>query len=127
MKKASGSIRIDLAQFREMEVFTQFSSDLDASTKEQLQYGKGLMELLKQPLCRPLSMHEQVITLCAATHKVMLDVEVKKIKEFQNQMLAYFERVHPEIGQEIEEKQVLTDELEERIAAAALEFKSKSR
>lgn len=72
-------------------------------------------------------MHEQVITLCAATHKVMLDVEVKKIKEFQNQMLAYFERVHPEIGQEIEEKQVLTDELEERIAAAALEFKSKSR
>mgnify|MGYP003278890596 CR=1 FL=1 len=127
MKKASGSIRIDLAQFREMEVFTQFSSDLDASTKEQLQYGKGLMELLKQPLCHPLSMHEQVITLCAATHKVMLDVEVKKIKEFQSEMLDYFERVHPEIGQEIEEKRVLTDDLAERIAAIALEFKNKSR
>ena len=72
MKKASGSIRIDLAQYREMEVFTQFSSDLDEATKEQLAYGKRLMELLKQPLGRPLSLHEQVITLCTATHKVML-------------------------------------------------------
>ncbi len=62
MKKASESIRIDLAQFREMEVFTQFSSGSDASTKEQLQYGKGLMELKAAALCRPLSMHEQVIT-----------------------------------------------------------------
>ena len=69
MKKAAGSIRIDLAQYREMEVFTQFSSDLDAATKEQLQYGRCLMELLKQPLCHPLSMAEQVITLCAATGK----------------------------------------------------------
>ena len=57
MKKAAGSIRIDLAQYREMEVFTQFSSDLDAITKEQLEYGKRLMELLKQPLCEPLSLH----------------------------------------------------------------------
>ncbi len=65
MKKAAGSIRIDLAQYREMEVFTQFSSDLDAVTKEQLQYGKGLMELLKQPLCEPMSLHEQVITPCS--------------------------------------------------------------
>ena len=64
MKKASGTIRIDLAQYREMEVFTQFSSDLDEMTKEQLAYGKRLMELLKQPLGRPLSMAEQVITLC---------------------------------------------------------------
>ena len=70
MKKAAGSLRIDLAQFREMEVFTQFSSDLDAITKEQLEYGKRLMELLKQPLSEPLSLHAQVITLCAATHKL---------------------------------------------------------
>ena len=62
MKKAAGTIRIDLAQYREMEVFTQFSSDLDDTTKEQLQYGKGLMELLKQPLCNPMSLAEQVIT-----------------------------------------------------------------
>ena len=64
MKKASGSIRIDLAQYREMEVFTQFASDLDDATKAQLQHGKALMELLKQPLSHPLSMHEQVLTLC---------------------------------------------------------------
>ena len=63
MKKAAGSIRIDLAQFREMEVFTQFASDLDNATKEQLQHGHVLMELSKQPLCRPLSMAEQVMTL----------------------------------------------------------------
>ena len=64
MKKASGSIRIDLAQYREMEVFTQFASDLDDATKEQLQHGKALMELLKRPLCHPLSMHEQVYDTC---------------------------------------------------------------
>ncbi len=80
MKKASGTIRIDLAQYREMEVFTQFSSDLDEATKAQLAYGKRLMELLKQPLGRPLSMAEQVITLCTATHKVMVSVDVKQIK-----------------------------------------------
>ena len=97
MKKAAGSIRIDLAQYREMEVFTQFSSDLDDDTKEQLQYGKGLMELLKQPLCQPLDMAEQVITLWTATHKIFLNVEVKKIKETQKGMLEYFKNAHPEI------------------------------
>ena len=123
MKKASGSIRIDLAQYREMEVFTQFSSDLDEATKEQLAYGKRLMELLKQPLGRPLSLHEQVITLCAVTHKVMLTAEVRQIKEFQMGMLEWFDRKHPELGNEIEETKVLSDELADRIVAAANEFK----
>ena len=123
MKKASGSIRIDLAQYREMEVFTQFSSDLDEATKEQLAYGKRLMELLKQPLGRPLSLHEQVITLCAVTHKVMLTAEVRQIKEFQMGMLEWFDRKHPELGNEIEKTKVLSDELADRIVAAANEFK----
>ena len=126
MKKASGSIRIDLAQYREMEVFTQFSSDLDAATKEELEYGSGLMELLKQPLYPPLSLHEKVITLCAATHKVLLGVEKTKIKQFQYDMLQMFEIEHPEIGQEIEEKKVLTEELIDKIVETAKEFK-KSR
>jgi F-type H+-transporting ATPase subunit alpha len=126
MKKASGSIRIDLAQYREMEVFTQFSSDLDAATKEELEYGSGLMELLKQPLYHPLSLHEKVITLCAATHKVLLGVEKTKIKQFQYDMLQMFEIEHPEIGQEIEEKKVLTEELIDKIVETAKEFK-KSR
>ena len=124
MKKAAGSIRIDLAQYREMEVFTQFSSDLDEGTKEQLEYGKGLMELLKQPLCRPMSLSRQVITLCAATHRVMLGIPENKIKDFQNRMLDWFDREHPEIGREIEEKKTLSDELAEKIAELAREFKN---
>ena len=126
MKKAAGSIRIDLAQYREMEVFTQFSSDLDAATKEQLEYGSGLMELLKQPLYHPLSLHEKVITLCAATHKVLLGVEKPRIKQFQTDMLNYFDTEHPEIGREIEETKVLSDELIDKIVETAKEFK-KSR
>ena len=125
MKKVAGSIRIDLAQFREMEVFTQFSSDLDAATKEQLQYGKGLMDLLKQPLCHPMSLHEQVITLCVATHKVLVDVEISKIKDFQKDMLNFFEIEHAEIVNEIEEKKVLSDELIDKIVELAKEFKSR--
>ena len=123
MKKASGSIRIDLAQYREMEVFTQFSSDLDAATKEQLEYGSGLMELLKQPLGQPLSLHEKVITLCAATHKVLLGVEKTQIKKFQGDMLRFFDLNYPEIGQEIEQQKVLSDEMIDRIVEKAREFK----
>ena len=127
MKKASGSVRIDLAQYREMEVFTQFSSDLDEATVEQLKYGKGLMELLKQPLCSPLSLHQQVITLCVATHKLMVDVEKKEIKKYQKDLLEYFDNVYPEIGKEIETTKQLSDELVEKIIKAAEEFRDKSR
>ena len=122
MKKASGSVRIDLAQFREMEVFTQFSSDLDENTKEQLTYGKGLMELLKQPLCHPLSMAEQVITLVAATNKLFLNVDIKKVKQTQMDMLAYFKDAEPDVIKEIEEGKVLTDDLKEHILEAGKEF-----
>ena len=125
MKKAAGSVRIDLAQYREMEIFTQFSSDLDEATTQQLKYGSGLMELLKQPLSSPLSLHEQVITLCVATNKLMLDIDTKKIKEFQMDMLAFFDREHKEIGKAIDEKKVLDDELKEQILAAAKEFKER--
>ena len=127
MKKASGSVRIDLAQYREMEVFTQFSSDLDEATTAQLKYGSCLMELLKQPLCSPLSLHQQVITLCVATHKLMVDVEKKEIKKYQQDLLEYFDNVYPEIGKEIETTKQLSDELVEKIVKAAEEFRDKSR
>ena len=123
MKKAAGSLRIDLAQCREMEVFTQFSSDLDPATKEMIQYGKGLTEMLKQPLCHPMSLHDQVISLVAANNRLLLDVEVSKIKGFQKEMLTYFEQKHPEIVKEIEEKKVLSDELKQRIVDGVKEFK----
>lgn len=127
MKKASGSMRIDLAQYREMEVFTQFSSDLDDATMAQLDYGKCLMELLKQPLCRPLASHEQVITLWAATHKIMTGIPVKEVKKFQMDMLEYFDVKYPEIRDEINEKKVLSDELGEKILKVAEEFKNRNR
>ena len=124
MKKAAGSIRIDLAQFREMEVFTQFSSDLDDTTKQQLEYGKGLMEILKQPLGRPLSMAEQVITLCAANNKLFMGVPTKDVKKFQMDMLDYVRDHNGEIIHELEDKKVLTDELVEEIIKTVKEMKS---
>ena len=126
MKKASGSIRIDLAQYREMEVFTQFSSDLDPATKEQLEYGSGLMELLKQPLYHPMSLHEKVITLCAATHKIFLGIDKKEIRQFRLDLMTWFDTKYPNIGEEIEEQKVLSDELIDQIGVIAEEFK-KSR
>lgn len=126
MKKASGSIRIDLAQYREMEVFTQFSSDLDPATKEQLEYGSGLMELLKQPLYHPMSLHEKVITLCAATHKIFLGIDKKEIRQFRLDLMTWFDTKYPNIGEEIEEKKVLSDELIDQIVSIAEKFK-KSR
>lgn len=122
MKKAAGSVRIDLAQFREMEVFTQFSSDLDEGTKEQLAYGKGLMELLKQPLCNPLTMAEEVITLVAATGKLFIPVPVEEVKQTQLDMLEYFKNAKPELIRELEETKNLSDELKEKILEAAKEF-----
>jgi F-type H+-transporting ATPase subunit alpha len=123
MKKAAGSIRIDLAQYREMEVFTQFSSDLDDATKKQLAHGRALMELLKQPLSRPFSMAEQVIILVAANAHIFSDVEVSAIKKFRADMLTYFAADHSDIISQLESSKDLTDELKAAIVDAAEEFK----
>ena len=125
MKKASGTIRIDLAQYREMEVFTQFASDLDDMTKEQLQHGKCLMELLKQPLCHPMSLADQVITLVAANKRLMLDVDTAKTKEFQLGMLDYIHVQHAELVTKINEEKVLDDAITEQIVEAVKEYKSR--
>ncbi len=123
MKKAAGSLRIDLAQFREMEVFTQFSSDLDEETKAGLDYGKGLMELLKQPLGRPLSLADMVITLVAATGRRFMDIPVNKIKQFQMDMLEYINSNYAGIVSTIETDKVLEDYIREQILDAVDEFK----
>ena len=123
MKKVAGSLRIDLAQFREMEVFTQFSSELDPATKELLDYGNGLVELLKQPLAKPMSLHEQVILLCVATNRLLLDIPVKKLKAFTRDLLDHFDNRYPEIAEEIETTKVLSEETIEKIKQVALEFK----
>lgn len=123
MKKAAGSLRVDLAQFREMEVFTQFSSDLDEDTKTQLKYGGGLMELLKQPLTHPMSLAQQVVTLVAATGKRFIDVPRDKVKAFQAEMLNYFETHHEDIMSEINTQKVIDDELRESILSTVDEFR----
>ena len=125
MKKAAGSLRIDLAQYREMAVFTQFSSDLDESTKTQLTQGAILMELLKQPLGKPLSLGEQVVTLVLALHKEFLDVEKKEVKSLQKQVLQYFEEKEPELLRNIEISGLLADDLVEQIISAYHNFKKK--
>jgi F-type H+-transporting ATPase subunit alpha len=123
MKKAAGSLRIDLAQYREMEVFTQFASDLDKTTKDLLEHGKHLIELLKQPLSKPLPLHEQVILLVTANSKLFNDVPVKDMKAFRSDLMDFFRAKYNNIIEEIDKSKVLTDELIHEIIKAATEFK----
>ncbi len=122
MKKASGSIRVDLAQYREMAVFTQFSSDLDETTKNQLAHGNVLMELLKQPLEHPLAMHQQVIILVAANSKRLDMVPVKKVKEYKQKLLTYFDTECADICEELEKGKELSEQLKRRIIEAVDTF-----
>ncbi len=122
MKKAAGSLRVDLSQFREMEVFTQFSSDLDEETKAELTYGKGLMELLKQPLGNPMSLSQQVITLVGAVGRKFMNVPIDDLKKYQAQMLEYFAESRRDIIDEIESGKVLGDALKQDILDAIDEF-----
>ena len=126
MKKAAGSIRIDLAQYREMEVFTQFSSDLDENTKKQLAHGRALMELLKQPLGRPFTMAEQVITLVAANAHVFSDLPVEKIKAFRLGLLDDFAKNHADIIGRLDSSKDLADDVKDAIIQAANEYKQRS-
>ena len=125
MKKVSGTLRMDLAQYREMGVFTQFSSELDKATKDLLDFGDRLMELLKQPLCQPFKMHEQVILLLAAGRKQMQDVPVAEIKPFAKRLLQFIEEEHKELIDEINGTKTLSPELEEKLVAAFKEFKAR--
>ncbi len=124
MKKVSGTLRMDLAQYREMGVFTQFSSDLDKATKDLLDFGDRLMQLLKQPLCEPLKMHEEVILLLSAGKKQMQDIPLDKVKKFSKDMLRNMNEKHGDIVDEINEKKILSDELSEKIINAVKEFKA---
>ena len=125
MKKAAGSLRIDLAQYREMAVFTQFSSDLDESTKTQLEQGAILMELLKQPLGRPLSLGEQVVTLVLALNKEFLGTPKKDVKALQNKVLAFFNEQEGELLRSIEISGLLQEDMEKQIISLYHDFLKK--
>lgn len=123
MKKASGTLRVDLAQYREIEVFSQFSSDLDEDTKLELKYGSTLMEMLKQPLYSPLSMAKQVVSLVVASDKQLVDLELTEVKPFMNEFLSYVEENHSVILQRITNEKVLTDDIRKSILDAVRTFK----
>ena len=122
MKAAAGSLRLDLAQYREMEVFTQFSSDLDESTKKQLKYGQGLMQILRQPTGKPYPLHSMVIILVTATAQLLMELDIKQIRPFIEDLLKHFESMHTGICNEIDKSGKLTDELREEIKSVAGEF-----
>ncbi len=122
MKKAAGNLRIDLAQFKEMEIFTQFSSELDQSTTELLNHGRMLTELLKQPLYNPLPQYEQVILLYAAQNGLFKDIPAKELKEYCSELMSYIGTYGQDIIAELEQNKVLTDDLAERIERIVTAF-----
>ena len=125
MKKAAGGIRLDLAQYREMEVFTQFSSDLDETTKRQLTYGQSLMRLLRQPQYHPMSQHDQVITLVSALHHVMQDVPLDDMGRFHTELIQYAEKNMSDVCRRVDTTGQLSDPDREEILKVAKEFLEK--
>ncbi len=119
MKKAVGTLRLDLAQYREMEVFTQFSSDLDDATKRQLTYGQGLMRLLRQPRYAPLSQHQQVTVLVSAMAHVMQDVPLEKVDAFRAHLLKVVEEEAPDLCSRIDLTGLLSQEDRKEIVSLA--------
>lgn len=124
MKKSAGSLRIELAQYREMEVFTQFSSDLDELTRRQLTYGQGLMRLMRQPQYRPMSQHEEVVLLTAALGHVFQDMPVKELESFRRDFLDDMERSCRDICTAIDKTGQLDDEDRNTILERARAFTS---
>ena len=116
MKKAVGTLRLDLAQYREMEVFTQFSSDLDEETKNQLAYGQSLMYILRQGRCSPLSQAQQIVTLVTAMARVYQQVPVSQVCPLRDFILGEFAAGRPQLMQELEQGAALTDEVRQQIA-----------
>ena len=122
MKKAAGTLRLELAQYREMEVFTQFSSDLDEATKRQLAYGQGLMRLLRQPQYAPLAQHQQVILLVSALGHMMQDIPLDAIDRFEDGLLAFMEEQAPDLCRRIDMTGQLEQEDREEILELSKEF-----
>ena len=125
MKKAAGTLRIDLAQYREMEVFTQFASDLDDQTRAQLAYGQGLMRMLRQKQYMPKSQHEQVITLVMALAHTMQGIDPDDVTGFIADLIAMFETEHSDICDRIDNTGMLDDDLKKEIISISSEFRNK--
>jgi F-type H+-transporting ATPase subunit alpha len=122
MKQVAGRLRLELAQYRELEAFAKFGSDLDKATLAQINRGMRLVELLKQPQYQPMPVEKQIVSLYAGTRGFLDPIPVEKVTEYEKQMHEFMETKHPEILREIKEKKELTPELDEKIKQALEEF-----
>lgn len=118
MKQVAGRLRLEMASFRELAAFAQFGSDLDKSTQAQLNRGQHLQEILKQPQYEPVDLKHQVIIIYAGTHGYADNVPLEEMRDWKLDLIQYMDASYPEIGEEIEEKKVLTDEIEEKLISA---------
>jgi F-type H+-transporting ATPase subunit alpha len=123
MKKVSSKVKLELAQYRELASFSQFGSDLDKDTRDRLDHGAILMEILKQPQYAPVKVEHQVMIIFAATNRYLADVPVEEIKHFEKELYDFMDTHHPEIGKEIKSTGKLEDAAEEKLKAAIEEFK----
>ena len=125
MKKVSGSLKLTYSQYRELQAFSQFGSDLDKDTKERLALGERVVEVLKQDRNSPVAVENQVVIIYAVTHNYLKDVPVDKIGEFQTELFDYVDNSYPDIISSIKETKDLTKENEEALKAALDEFVKK--
>ena len=123
MKQVAGTMRLDLAQYRELAAFAQFGSDLDKATKAKLERGARLVELLKQPQYQPMPAHEQVASIYAATRGYMDDVPVDQVRAFESQMLAFMRDTKKDVLDAIKEKKVIDEAVEKGLNDAIAAFK----
>lgn len=123
-KQVSGTLRLDLAQYRELQAFAQFASDLDEASRKQLERGQRMVELLKQPPYSPLSVEKQVVLIFAGTKGFLDDIAVSRIEEFEDGIYPFIEAKHPDIFEQIRSKKALDSDLEEKLAKAINEFKA---
>ena len=123
MKQVAGTLRLDLAQYRELAAFSQFASDLDKETKAQLDRGIRMVETLKQPQYSPLLVQEQVMVIYTAAKGYLVDIPVEKVVEFQTDFLKFMRTQHPEVAQKIIDQKKLDDALETELKNAIVEFK----
>ena len=124
MRKVAGSLRLDMAQFRELEAFAQFGSDLDKSTQKQLNRGRRLVEILKQPQYQPMAAEKMIAILFAGTYGYLDEWPVESVKVFESQMLEFMEKKHGDLLKEIKEKNVISEDLEGKLKKALDEFKT---
>lgn len=122
MKQVSGSLKLELTQYRELQAFSQFGSDLDPATKATLDHGERLTELLKQAQYAPLTVSEQVLSLFAAKNRFLRDIEVKDIAEYEKKMHAYMHEEHADIIAELDEKEAISPQLEEKMKEVLTSF-----